>query len=498
MRIARRRAAALLGAAVMARAAGSRAEQVIDLNPHLKLNTDDFDNMLQRGLVRILVPYSRTFFFENRGRFYGIGAEIGDELEKWLRKTYPAHQQKLVVALIPTSRDRLIPDLLGGAGDLAVGDITITPDRQKLVAFTTPTRTNVQELVVTRAGLPPMASADELSGQDIAARPGTSTYASLVSLNERLTAAGRPPATIIDLPPTLEVEDMMEMVAAGLLPAIPAEDWVFDAWTSLMPGIMVHRNAVLRPGASLGWPVRPDNTKLLGVLNSFLAKVGGSAQNMGDTTAWYLRQVKKMHSATDPAELKKFDATLGFFQKYGSQYGFDALMLVAQGYQESALDQSTRSGAGAIGVMQLLPATGKDMGVGNIAQTEANVHAGAKYMRHLLDVYLKDADFDEQNRTLFAFACYNAGPNKVAQLRKQAKNEGLDENVWFDNVERIAAKRIGQETVRYVRNIYKYYIGYKLLAENQARMAASKAAVRGQVTDKPGDTVGAPARPAPP
>jgi membrane-bound lytic murein transglycosylase MltF len=148
--------------------------------------------------------------------------------------------------------------------------------------------------------------------------------------------------------------------------------------------------------------------------------------------------------------------------------------------------------------MQLLPATGKDMGVGNIAQTEANVHAGAKYMRHLLDVYLKDANFDEQNRTLFAFACYNAGPNKVAQLRKQAKDEGFNENGWFDNVERIAAKRIGQETVRYVRNIYKYYIGYKLLAEHQARVAASKAAVQGQVTDRPGDAVAAPPRPANP
>jgi membrane-bound lytic murein transglycosylase MltF len=493
MSTTRRGATAMLAAVWLVRAACARSERVTSLSAHTPLQTGDFDDMLRRGVIRVLMPYSRTFFFQDKGRFYGIGAEIGTELEKWLRKTYPTHKQKLVVALIPTSRDRLIRDLLGGVGDLAVGDITITPERQKLVAFSTPTRTGVEELVVTKAGIPPMASADDLSGQDIAARPGTSTYASLVSLNERLVSAGRAPATIIDLPGALEVEDMMEMVEAGLLPAIPAEDWIFDAWTSLIPGIMVHRKAVLRADASLAWPTRPDNPMLLATLNTFIAKVGGSSQNMRDTAAYYVKQVKKIHSATNATELKKFTATVGFFKKYGEQYGFDALMLVAQGYQESQLDQSTRSRAGAIGVMQLLPATGKDMGVGDITQAEANVHAGAKYMRHLLDTYLEDASFDEQNRTLFAFACYNAGPNKVAQLRKQAKDEGLNRNLWLDNVERIAAKRIGQETVRYVRNIYKYYIGYKLLTESQERGAAAKAAIQKQVADKPSGAASIPA-----
>jgi membrane-bound lytic murein transglycosylase MltF len=186
---------------------------------------------------------------------------------------------------------------------------------------------------------------------------------------------------------------------------------------------------------------------------------------------------ERIHAATTPNELKKFNATLAFFQEFGPMYGFDELMLVAQGYQESQLDQSTRSAAGAIGLMQLLPETGSEMHVGNIAQARANVHAGAKYMRLMLDEYLGDANFDEQNRALFAFACYNAGPNRIAGLRKEAKKNGLNENVWFDNVERVAAHRIGQETVRYVRNIYKYYIGYKLLLESQQRDAAAKAQI---------------------
>jgi membrane-bound lytic murein transglycosylase MltF len=476
MQITRRHMAIGLAVSTLLRPAMVRSAELAELDMHPKNLTGDLDTMLDRGIVRMLVPYSRTFFYQTGGDFHGVAAEIGDELEKWLRHTYPALKQKLVVTIVPTSRDRLIPDLLAGHGDVAVGDITITPERQKLVAFSNPTFTGIKELVATKAGVPPMASADDLSGREIAARPGTSTYASIMALNDKLKAAGRPPAIILDLPGALEAEDMLDMLEAGLLPAMPVEEWLFDLWGSHMPGIMLNHSAVLRAGASVGWAIRRDNPALQTALNNFLAKAGGTGQNLRDTVTYYLKEAKKLHGATRPDDMKRFEVLLGYFKKYGPEYGFDSLMLVAQGYQESQLDQSTHSPSGAIGVMQLLPQTGKDMSVGDISQIEPNVHAGAKYMRYLIDTYLKDGEFDEQNRTLFAFACYNAGPNKIAQLRKQARDEGLNPNQWFDNVERIAAKKIGQETVRYVRNIYKYYIGYKLVAESQQRIAASKAA----------------------
>jgi membrane-bound lytic murein transglycosylase MltF len=216
------------------------------------------------------------------------------------------------------------------------------------------------------------------------------------------------------------------------------------------------------------------------MLNAFIAKFGGgSAHKLHDMAMYYVRHAERIHAATTANEMKKFNETLAFFQEFGRMYEFDELMLVAQGYQESRLDQSTRSPTGAIGLMQVLPATGAKMGVGNITQPGANVHAGAKYMRLMIDKYLGDANFDEQNRALFAFACYNAGPAKIAKLRREAKNDGLNENVWFDNVERVAAHRIGQETVRYVRNIYKYYIGYKLLLESQQNLSAAKTRITG-------------------
>ncbi len=152
--------------------------------------------------------------------------------------------------------------------------------------------------------------------------------------------------------------------------------------------------------------------------------------------------------------------------------------MAAQGYQESTLDQGVKSPVGAIGVMQVMPATGKELNVGDIAQTEANIHAGVKYMRFMVDRYYADEPMDNLNKALMTFASYNAGPGRVRQLRREAAQRGLDPNVWFGNVERVASERIGRETVTYVANIYKYYITYRLLTEQQARRAAAKATIK--------------------
>jgi membrane-bound lytic murein transglycosylase MltF len=140
-------------------------------------------------------------------------------------------------------------------------------------------------------------------------------------------------------------------------------------------------------------------------------------------------------------------------------------MLAAQGFQESKLDQNVRSPVGAIGIMQLMPATGQSMKVGDITVTEPNIHGGAKYMNTIMTKYFADAHFDELNRTLFAFAAYNAGPNRIAKLRKLAAERGLNPDVWFDNVEIVVSEKVGRETTTYVRNIMKYYVSYKLILQ---------------------------------
>jgi membrane-bound lytic murein transglycosylase MltF len=128
--------------------------------------------------------------------------------------------------------------------------------------------------------------------------------------------------------------------------------------------------------------------------------------------------------------------------------------------------------------MQVMPATGKELGVGDIHELEPNIHAGVKYLHGLIDRYFADARFDALNRCLFAFASYNAGPARVAKLRREAEQRGLDPNVWFDNVEIVAAERVGQETVRYVANIFKYYVAYRLTQDAQEERARMRERVR--------------------
>jgi len=188
----------------------------------------------------------------------------------------------------------------------------------------------------------------------------------------------------------------------------------------------------------------------------------------------YMRKVKELKDPTRSAEYKRFQQTLCFFQTYGQKYGFDPLMLAAQGYQESQLNQQAKSHVGAVGIMQLMPDTGAQMKVGDIHVAESNIHAGAKYMDQLMENYFADAHFSEGNRPLFAFASYNAGPGNIAKCRKEAAAKGLDPDKWFNNVEIVVARKIGTETTTYVRNIYKYYVAYRLTIEAEAEAAKAR------------------------
>ena len=185
----------------------------------------------------------------------------------------------------------------------------------------------------------------------------------------------------------------------------------------------------------------------------------------------YLKNTKYVKNSLSEEDLQKFEDMVRLFQKYATQYDFDYLMMAAQAYQESGLDQKRKSHVGAIGVMQVLPTTAADrnVNISEIEKLENNIHAGTKYMRFIVDRYYKNEPMDDLNKMLFAFASYNAGPAKVRRLRKKASAMGLNPNVWFGNVEIAAAKVIGRETVQYVGNIYKYYIAYKMITEQEER-----------------------------
>jgi membrane-bound lytic murein transglycosylase MltF len=275
------------------------------------------------------------------------------------------------------------------------------------------------------------------------------------------------------VPGNLEDEDLLQMTSAGLIKITVADDFLADFWKQILPPLVVHRTVTVAEGEQIAYAMRPGSPELKTELDAFV-KNNRRGTAMGNVLfTKYLKNTKFVKSATSPAELQKFQTLLDLFHTYGDRYGVDWLLMAAQGYQESGLDQNAHSKVGAVGVMQVMPATGKDMKVGDISEIEPNINAGVKYMRMVIDTNFKDEPMDDLNKGLFAFASYNAGPARVKSLRTEVAKAGLNPNVWFNNVERIASKRVGRETVQYVGNIYKYYIAYKLALDemNERRKA---------------------------
>jgi membrane-bound lytic murein transglycosylase MltF len=451
-------------------------EKVRQLDISNKPWTGDFDPMLERRMIRVLVPYSRSLYFNDKGRERGISAENIRDFERWINKKYAKKLGKrpLTVFIIPTTRDKLLPGVVQGLGDIAVGNLTVTGERLKTVDFASPAdQPSVKELVVTGPKSPAIASTEDLAGKTVHVRKSSSYYESLDSLNGRFKKEGKPAVKLVLMPDALEDEDMMEMLNAGLLEAIVVDDWKAKMWAQILPKIRVNEQVVVREGGKIGWAIRKGSPKLeteiLDFHKSYLKKQGVAAYRLKQ----YMSRVKQMKNSMGKSELKRFEETLVLFQKYGEKYNFDPLMLAAQGYQESELNQKAKSHMGAIGVMQVMPATGKELKVGDVHSIEPNIHAGVKYMDKLMTKYFPDANFMGNNRTLFAFACYNCGPGNVSKMRKEAAKRGFDPDIWFNNVEIVTAEKIGMETTTYVRNIFKYYVAYKLQID--AMDAARKA-----------------------
>jgi membrane-bound lytic murein transglycosylase MltF len=449
------------------------AHAVTALEGQTKPQFGDFDVMLQHRVVRVMVPYSRTLYFNDKGRQRGLTADTLRDFETFLNKKYPKKVQPFVVVAIPTTRDRMFTGVLEGRADIAAGNLTITPERAAKLGFSKPIMQGPGEMVVTGPRSPKLASLDDLGEQQVHVRESSSYYGSLMALNKRLRAERKPAVRIVAVPEALEDEDLMDMVAAGLLQLTVVDGWKAQMWAKMQKRLKPRADLALTEAQDIGWAFRPKSPQLNALLDEFIDLYPGARAKSYRYHATYIQQ---LGHATAEGDWKRFQDTIGLFRKYAPRYGFDPLLVTALGYQESRLDQNARSHVGAIGVMQIMPDTAKTLGVGDVHEMERNVHGGTKYLRILRDRAISGGSPDEQNMTLFAIAAYNCGPGRVAALRAEAPKMGVDPDIWFNNVERVAARRVGQETVMYVRNIYKYYAAYKLQLETLEERRAAAAA----------------------
>jgi membrane-bound lytic murein transglycosylase MltF len=438
-----------------------------DTPPYERPWTGDLSGMRQRGYIRVLVPYNRTFYFydglQPRGFAYELMSEFGKQLAKQEKDAV-----RTQVVFLPVQRDQLVSRIVAGRGDVAVAGLTLTPDRARQVAFV-PYEKRVQEIVVADAKAPTLGSVEDLSGKRVFVRRSSSYFESLGSLNGRLRAAKRKPVRIVEADENLETEDILELVNAGVVQYTLCDRYIARTWAGVLPNLRIYENLVTRADAEVGPIVRKGSPELQSALTAFIATHGPGTTFGNVIFKRYTSENAWIRNPNATDERKRFDEALPFFDKYANEYGFDHLLIAAQAYQESRIDQSLESEAGAVGVMQIRPETARDPNVGipDVRTLDDNVHAGVKYLRYISDRYFSDAHFDELDRQLFAFAAYNAGPARVQKLRAAAGREGLDPNRWFNNVEIVAARDVGREPVEYVRNILKYWVAYRLAQEQE-------------------------------
>ncbi len=435
----------------------------------------DLDAMIEQRLIRIAVPYRFPFFYLDGADPQGIHVEEVLYFTQQLDEAFDTGALPLNVVFTPTSRDDLIATVAEGRSDIAVGNLTITEDRLALVDFGPPIYEDVAEVVVTHSAVPPLASAAELAGRNVHVRFTSSHYQSLQNLNASLVAQDLEPARVIPLYENLPDQDLLALVDAGLIEITLMDSHIAALWEPHFVNVVIHPEAQLRQQGRIAWAYRKESPLLAEQVARYTETIQRGTLLGNILFQRYLEREDPLADVAGDEGMRRFRALEPHFRQYSEEYDIDWVLALAQGYHESRLDQSLRNRSGAIGVMQVLGATAQGLGISNIDQAENNIHAGIKFLRVVIDTFLSEDETDPLTQQLFAVASYNAGPSRIAQMRTLAAEEGLDPDVWFDNVELVVARHVGREPVNYVSNVFRSYTAYRLILD----LAEARPIVRG-------------------
>lgn len=425
----------------------------------------DLEQIGERKVLRVLVTHSRSNYYLDRGQARGVAHDLAKAFGEDLAHRFKLKPNRLQVVFVPTTHDRMLRWLAEGRGDIAIG---VLMDKRADVVFSDPFIANGQWVYVGRSDQPPVNRLEDLQSREVAVRRSSAAYRELLAFNDWLDALDLTPMKIVAVDEHLDDEDVFELIDAGVYAGTVSLDHAARLWSRTYPGLQVAANQPLKTDVAIGWALRRDAPQLLAEVNRFMAdhRAGTSFGNQLLTRYFGESRTLKPLSAIN-SQQARYGNMVELFKRYGEQYGFNWMLLMAQAYQESGLNQSARSAKGAVGVMQVLPSTAsaKPVSVRNVQKLENNIHAGAKYLAHLRDDYFNSRYIAEVDKQLFAIAAYNAGPSRIQRLREMAREQGFDPNRWHHHVEVIAARKIGSETTQYVNNIYKYYISYRRLEE---------------------------------
>ena len=428
----------------------------------LEPSTNDLPDMLKAKKIRILTTYTFANYFIHQGQAYGYEYSKMEEYRKFITKGQSGREQQVDFIYIPFPYDMLIEALNQGYGDIVAANMTITPERSQEADFTVPYLWGIKEVLISRKDGTKIEKREDLAGKKVHVRKGSSYDFSLQKLNEEFKRNNLNPVTIETLPGLVSTDEIIEMLNTGVVDFTIADSHLASLASKIFPNIKINENIIFNPDVRIGWMVRKNNPELKKSLNQFISTVKKGTLLGNIFYNRYFKDNPWHRKAMNREDLKKLENYRQIFKKYADKYSYDWLLLAAQAYQESGFNPDARSRTGAFGLMQLLPSTAKEVGFNDIRSPDNNVHAGAKYLRWIMDTFFQDQDMSDDDRMRFALASYNAGPTNIKRSRSRTTNMGLDQNQWFNHTEIGTLHQVGLEPVHYVRNINKYYLSFRI------------------------------------
>ena len=417
----------------------------------------DLASIRGSGELRVLVNQSRNSSGEVKGQSIGVEYQRLRAFEQYLNRT-DRDGRTLKLKIIPKAKDQLLGALLRGEGDLvAPGELLNV--RGSHVRASTAIVANVPLIVVSRQGDRRYQSLEQMSGRSLALPAGSVAGEALRQINRKLVANKRPPIIVEWVDPSLAVEDVLEMVQAGIFALTAVEQPIAERWAKLMPKLRLEPQLELAKDGDLRWFMRRDAPMLSAGVDRFLKSYRSPADQDAAFQRVY-RRLYRVHYPLGRAERNKLDKLRPVLQRHAQQQRFDWLTLAALAFKESTLNPAARGAGGATGLMQITPAAARSVGVENIGVLENNVQASAKYLAMIRRNYFNSPQLNERERMAFVLAGYNLGPQRVQSMRAEARRRGLNPNQWFFQVERIAMEQVGMGVVSYVNSVNKYYLAY--------------------------------------
>ncbi|MDZ4017288.1 MULTISPECIES: MltF family protein [Pseudomonas] len=429
----------------------------------------DLAQIRSSQVLRVLVNQSRNSSGEVKGEPVGVEYYRLRALEHALNARV-ADNQQVTLKIIPRAKEQLLGALQRGEGDLAAPGELLDPAGVRGVEASAPVLDQVPLLLVGRKGERSYSRAEQLSGRTIALTSASAAGAAIEAINQRLALRKQAPIKVEWVDPTLAVEDVLEMVQAGIYPLTVVERPIAQRWARVMPRLRLDSKLQLAQPQALRWYVRPDAPMLRAAVDRFLATYRAPDNQDAAFERIYRRQYR-VHNPLARQDRQRLESLRPVLQKHAGDQQFDWLNLAALAFKESTLDPKARGTGGAHGLMQITPSAAQRVGVSNTATVDGNVQASARYLALIRRKFFASPQLNERERMAFILAAYNLGPERVQAMRAEARRRGLNGNQWFFQTERIAMEQVGMGPVNFVNSVNKYYLAFNRERASLERLA---------------------------